>query len=47
MLSKGETLLEAAKFGSLAASIACTRAGAQPSIPTIAEMNLYEGSNDQ
>lgn len=44
MLSKGETLLEAAQFGSLAASIACTRAGAQPSIPTIEEMDLYKGT---
>ena len=41
MLSKGKTLLEAAKFGSLAASIACTRAGAQPSIPKLDEMDLY------
>lgn len=44
MLSKGETLLESAKFGSLAASIACTRAGAQPSIPTAAEMERYRGT---
>ena len=44
MLSKGETLLESAKFGSLAASIACTRAGAQPSIPTVTEMNRYMGT---
>ena len=33
MLSEGKSLTEAAKFGSLAASIACTKKGAQPSIP--------------
>ena len=38
-LSKGETLESAVKFGSLAASIACTRNGAQPSIPTLAELD--------
>ena len=34
MLAEGKTLEEAAQFGSKAASIACTRKGAQPSIPT-------------
>ena len=38
MLAEGKGLEEAAKFGSLAASIACTRAGAQPSIPTRNEL---------
>ena len=38
ILAEGKTLEEAAKFGSLAASIACTRAGAQPSIPTRNEL---------
>ena len=33
MLAEGKTLEEAAKFGSKAASIACMRTGAQPSIP--------------
>ncbi|MBR1867673.1 MAG: ribokinase [Clostridia bacterium] len=38
MLSKGKSLEEAATFGSKAASIACTRKGAQPSIPTYEEV---------
>ena len=33
MLSEGAPLEKAAEFGSLAASIACTKKGAQPSIP--------------
>lgn len=33
MLAQGESLEDATRFGSLAASIACTRKGAQPSIP--------------
>lgn len=33
MLAQGASLEEATRFGSLAASIACTRKGAQPSIP--------------
>ncbi len=37
-LSRGETLEKAAIFGSKAASIACTRKGAQPSIPTLKEV---------
>jgi ribokinase len=40
-LAEGKSLEEAAKFGSLAASIACTRAGAQPSIPTKEEVEEY------
>lgn len=40
-LSLGDSLEEAAKFGSKAASIACTRKGAQPSIPTAEEVNEY------
>ena len=32
-MAEGKLLAEAAKFGSKAASIACTRKGAQPSIP--------------
>ena len=38
MLAEGSTLEESAKFGSKAASIACTRKGAQPSIPTRKEI---------
>ncbi len=33
-LAEGHDLVEAAKFGSKSATIACTRKGAQPSIPT-------------
>lgn len=40
-LSKGYSLEEAMKFGSLAASIACTRQGAQMSIPTEQEVESY------
>lgn len=41
MLAEGKPLVESAKFGSLAASIACTRKGAQPSIPTRKEVENY------
>jgi len=41
MLSKGKSLDESAVFGSKAASIACTKKGAQPSIPTFAEVENY------
>lgn len=37
-LSLGDTLEDAARYGSCAASIACTRLGAQPSIPTAEEV---------
>lgn len=40
-LSRGETLESAAKYGSLAASIACTRKGAQPSVPTEKEVREF------
>lgn len=33
MLAQGKALEDATRFGSVAASIACTRKGAQPSIP--------------
>jgi len=38
MLAEGKSLEEAARFGSVAASIACSVKGAQPSIPTIAQV---------
>lgn len=38
-LSSGCDLVESAKYGSLAASIACTREGAQPSIPLKKEVD--------
>ena len=40
-LAQGETLEKAAAFGSKAASIACTRQGAQPSIPTKEEVDNF------
>ncbi len=40
-LADGDTLEDAARFGSKAASIACTKKGAQPSIPTLQEANDY------
>ena len=40
-LSQGVALEEAAAFGSKAASIACTRKGAQPSIPTKEEVETF------
>ena len=40
-LSEGKTLEEACAFGSKAASIACTRAGAQQSVPTRKETENY------
>lgn len=41
-LSVGDSVEDAAKFGSKAASIACTKKGAQPSIPTISEVLNYK-----
>ncbi|MBQ9710219.1 MAG: hypothetical protein IJV67_06320 [Clostridia bacterium] len=40
-LANGKELEEAALFGSKAASIACTKKGAQPSIPTYEEVVRY------
>ena len=40
-LAEGKSLEESAVFGSKAASIACTRKGAQPSIPTRKEVEAY------
>ena len=41
-LARGEKLEDAARFSSLAASIACTRIGAQPSVPTEEEVKNYK-----
>ena len=41
ILAKGKVLEEAVAFGSKAASIACTKKGAQPSIPTLQEVESY------
>ena len=41
-LSVGDSIEDAAKFGSKAASIACTKKGAQPSIPTTREVTDYD-----
>ncbi len=40
-LAKGEQLVDAVRFGSMAASIACTKMGAQPSIPTKEEVENF------
>ena len=40
-LAEGFSLEEAMKYGSKAASIACTRPGAQKSVPTKAEVEIY------
>jgi ribokinase len=40
-LSKGQSIEEAIEFGSLCASIACTKRGAQMSVPSIDEVNEY------
>lgn len=42
MFAEGESLAEAAKFGSLAASIACMKSGAQDSIPSRAKVEEYK-----
>lgn len=41
-LAAGESLENAALFGSKAASLACTRKGAQPSIPTLLEVEKFK-----
>ena len=41
-LSQGKSLEESCGFGSLAASIACTKKGAQSSIPTYKEVTDYQ-----
>ena len=41
-LLEGKDLIESAKYGSKAASIACTRKGAQPSIPTRKEIEEFK-----
>lgn len=41
MLSKGEKIEDAIRFGSRAASIACSRHGAQKSVPTLDEVLNY------
>ena len=43
-LARGDSLEDAAVFASLTASIACTRRGAQPSIPTRAEVEEFKRS---
>ena len=41
-LADGDSVEDAALFGSKAASIACTKKGAQPSVPTLSEVMDYE-----
>jgi ribokinase len=45
-LAMGKPLTDSAKYGSLAASIACTRKGAQPSVPTKEEVEAYIAKNN-
>lgn len=45
-LAEGASLEEAAKFGSKAATIACTRQGAQPSIPSKMELSKWKSKID-
>ena len=40
-LASGKTLEEAIRFGSICASIACTRRGAQQSVPSLSEVQKY------
>jgi ribokinase len=42
-LAEGKSVLDAAAFGNAAGAIAVTRAGAQPSIPSRAEINKFLG----
>ena len=42
MLSLGNNLESSAIFGGKAASIACTEKGAQPSIPTLKQVNEFK-----
>lgn len=44
-LASGEGVEEAAKYGGAAASLACTRKGAQPSIPTASETEEFLRKN--
>lgn len=43
-LGQGKSLLDAAKTASLAASISVTRMGAQPSLPTLQELNTIKSA---
>jgi ribokinase len=46
-LMLGKTEAESARFGAAAAAISVTRAGAQPSMPNLAEVNALLGENRQ
>jgi ribokinase len=41
-LASGKTEAEAIRFGQVAAALSVTRAGAQPSIPTLSEVQAYK-----
>lgn len=43
-LAKGDSLAEAARYGCAAGSLACTKAGAVPSLPRLAELKKLIGS---
>ena len=42
-LARGASLAEAARYGNAAGALACTRAGAEPSMPTAAEVEKLLG----
>lgn len=44
-LAKGENVEDAIAFGSLCASLACTKRGAQMSVPSLDEVNEYLNNN--
>ena len=46
-LAGGRSLLDAARWASRAAALAVTRAGAQPSLPTRAEIEAFQPSDDK
>lgn len=46
-LSRGETISEALDFATRAAAMAITRAGAQPSIPSLEELNYFDAEKEK
>ena len=44
-LAEGRSLIDAARFAARVAAIAVTRMGAQPSMPTLVEVDSYDFGN--
>jgi len=40
-LSMGRSIVDAARFANAAAALSVTKAGAQPSLPTLAEVDFF------